>query len=134
VFLALWRALPRYDPHLGPVRAWLMAMARSRAVDQLRRRARERLHAAGPVDAAVGELAADEAVGDDRHLDRASVRAAMRDLPPDQRRALYLVYFLGLSQSEAARRLLVPLGTLKGRIRLSVGRLRRLFDAGPRGR
>ena len=133
VFVQLWRALPAYDPSLGSVRAWLMTMARSRAMDWLRRRAAERLRdAAALPDGAVGGAAAHGA-GDDRHVWRLTLLEAIGQLPKEQRRALGAVYFAGLSQREAARRLAEPLGTVKGRLRLSLVRLRRILAGGGEG-
>lgn len=132
VFVQLWRSLPRYNPDEGQLRPWLMAMARSRALDFLRRRQSERRREAPAVEADTLEAATAEGVGDDPHLSRTAVRQAVRRLPADQRRAVFLVYFLGLSHRQAALRLLVPVGTLKGRLRLSVDRLRRWLDAGSR--
>lgn len=129
VFVQLWRQLPRYDPAQGELRPWLMAMARSRALDALRHRQAERRREA-PVPDGETPDADGGAVGDERHLTRTVVRQAVRGLPAEQRRALFLVYFLGLSHREAARRLVLPVGTLKGRVRLSIDRLRRLFDVG----
>jgi len=129
VFLQVWRTLHTYDPDRGPVRAWLMSMARSHALDHLRRRALEAR--VRPFSGDAGASGAEEA-GSDRHLTRAAVREAVRALPPGQRRAIHAVYFAGLSQVEAAARLLVPLGTLKGRVRLSMRRLRKVLDAAPR--
>lgn len=130
VFVDLWRALGRYDPNRGAVRPWLMAMARSRALDHLRQRRAAERREARAAEVRDLDLGAAGAVGDDRHVGRSVVRQAVRHLPEEQRRALFLVYFLGLSQREAARRLALPIGTLKGRLRLSIGHLRRWLEAG----
>lgn len=130
VFVTLWRSLAHYDPQRGSVRAWLMAMARSRALDRLRGRRREQSLMGDEIDAA-RELRALElalAAGEEERLENTDVRQAVRLLPEEQRHALFMVYYLGFSQSEAARHLVVPLGTLKSRLRLSLGRLRRLLE------
>lgn len=132
VFLQLWRTLPAYDPEQGPLRPWLMAMARSRAVDHLRRYRAEAGRWGDVAEAAGLEPVAPEGVGDEHHVTRAALRQAIRRLPVEQRRALYAVYYRGLSHKDAALRLLVPLGTLKGRLRLSLRHLRRLFDGSSR--
>jgi RNA polymerase sigma-70 factor, ECF subfamily len=130
VFVDAWYALGRYDPARGSVRAWLMAMARSRALDHLRRRrADERREAAAAEARELGRDGAD-GVGDDGHVRRSALRQAVRDLPEEQRRALFLVYYLDLTHREAARRLDLPVGTLKGRLRLSMGHLRRWLETG----
>lgn len=130
VFVTLWLSFDRYDPERGSLRAWLMTIARSRAIDRLRQNQAAVALEVATVEAA-GRSAALPAVGDESHLTQTELAAAVAALPPEQRRAVRLVYYLGLSQREAARRLAIPLGTLKGRLRLGVGRLRRWLEAQP---
>jgi RNA polymerase sigma-70 factor (ECF subfamily) len=127
VFTQAWRQASRYDAARGPVAAWLLVMARTRAIDKVRaRRARsgpqpagderviETLPAAGP-DAAAVLVSAEQA----RHVQR-----ALGELPLLQRLAIELAYYEGLTQREIAERLEEPLGTVKTRIRLGLLKLR----------
>lgn len=115
VFLQAWRQAGRYDPARGSVTSWLAVIARSRALDRLRRRAarREAPEAAIPVEVEVPRTA--EAI---------AVRDALQALPPSQRRALELAYYEGLTQVEIAERTGEPLGTVKTRMRTALLRLR----------
>jgi RNA polymerase sigma-70 factor, ECF subfamily len=126
VFVRLWRSAHQFDPRRGSFTAWLMSIARHRVVDQLRRR---RL---GPTVAetvddllnAVEDPVADvEEEASLRSL-RELVLAELRELPPEQRRALVLAYFGGMSQREISRELGWPLGTVKKRIQLGLRKLR----------
>ena len=125
VFLRLWRKPESFDARRGGLGPYLRLMARSRALDLWREgqaagRMTDRMVFAAiepePVDAPAPEA--------ERNEDRASVRAALRRLPPVQREALVLAYWGGLTADEIARRSQVPLGTAKSRIRLGLARLR----------
>ncbi len=124
VFVSLWRTARTYDPERARVSTWLFTIARNRAIDATRRRA------ARPVDPHEKIWAADVSP-DTADLvsaadDAARLAAAMAELPDPQREALSLAYFDGLSHSEIAERLQLPVGTVKGRIRLALDRLRAL--------
>ena len=125
VFSQAWAQSGRYDAARGVVAAWLLTVARSRAIDRLRaRRARP--------DATDGQPTATEPVDPGATPDLqavsaeqvARVRAALGELPMLQRAALELAYYEGLSHAEIARRLEQPLGTVKTRIRQAMIRLR----------
>jgi RNA polymerase sigma-70 factor (ECF subfamily) len=119
VFVQAWRQADRYDSSRGAPEAWLCTMARTRALDRLRRRASRREE---PSDTAPGPALApktDEAL---------AVRKALDGLSPDQRRALELAYYEGLTQTEIAARLGEPLGTIKTRIRTAMIRLRETLE------
>jgi RNA polymerase sigma-70 factor (ECF subfamily) len=127
VFVALWRGAAKYEPERARVSTWLIGITRYRAIDLVRRRA------ARPVDP-YGEIWRGDESPDSADLaataDQARrVAAAVAELPAPQRDALMLAYFEGLSHSEIADRLEVPLGTVKGRIRLALDRLRELAPA-----
>jgi RNA polymerase sigma-70 factor (ECF subfamily) len=117
VFLEAWRSAKTFDPKRGRVRTWLAIRMRSRALD-LQKSARVSRNAG---DAAL-ELLVDDT--ENRSPDHARVRAALADLGPDQRRVLELAYFEGLSCTEIAERISIPVGTVKSRIAAGLDRLR----------
>ncbi len=125
VFWQVWREAERYDVQRGSLGAWLATLARSRAIDALRAR---RGKPATEDDIEKVDLAADP--GDDPEVQvslgqRAElVRAALDGLPTEQRTALELSFFSGLSHMEIAEQLHEPLGTVKTRIRSAMLRLR----------
>jgi RNA polymerase sigma-70 factor (ECF subfamily) len=127
VFLAVWRSPDGYEAERGSVKSWLMGMVHHRAVDLVRREESQRRRAEDSATDAVG-LGDDPAVTVVEELDapeeRKAVRAAMLQLPPEQREVLELMYFGGLSQSRVSERLSLPLGTVKSRTLLGMRRLR----------
>lgn len=126
VFAQAWRQAARYDASRGAVGAWLLVMARTRAIDRLRaRRARS-----GPQmvdDRAIEEMPSGAADAASEVIDAEQarhVRRALGELPLLQRLAIELAYYEGLTQREIADRLEEPLGTVKTRIRLGLLKLR----------
>ena len=126
-FLAAWRNAEGYREGRGSVRSWLMTMVHHRAVDAVRREESQRRRAEDaqasdalavedPADAVVAQLGLPE--------ERRAVRAALADLPAEQRQVIELMYFDGLSQSKVSERLRLPLGTVKSRTLLGMRRLR----------
>jgi RNA polymerase sigma-70 factor (ECF subfamily) len=115
VFVQAWRQADRFDPTRGSPEAWICTLARTRALDRLRRRVSRREE---PAEAAPGTTATP------RNVEVLAVRQALEDLSVNQRRALELAYYEGLTQSEIAERLGEPLGTIKTRIRTAMIRLR----------
>ncbi|GAC1326418.1 MAG: sigma-70 family RNA polymerase sigma factor [Thermoleophilaceae bacterium] len=130
-FLGLWRSAGAYDPLRGSLLTWLLTLVRHRAIDALRRSsAHER---SLPLDPTLAERVeaperTDEQVaqGDARRR----LRGLLAALPGEQRVAVELAYFRGLSNSEIATRLGVPLGTVKGRLRLALIKLGRSVERG----
>jgi RNA polymerase sigma-70 factor, ECF subfamily len=126
-FLAVWRNPDAYDADRGSVRSWLMGTVHNRAVDAVRREQSQRRRAmdARGADLVVVPDPADDVL-DELGLpeERKAVRAALDDLPEEQRRVIELMYFGGLSQSTIAARLGLPLGTVKSRTLLGMRRLR----------
>lgn len=123
-FWQAWRQANRFAEDRGSVQTWLLTIARSRALDRLRslKRLREE-----PIEETPGEaVQAKDDPSLSAELDERStlVRAALADLPAEQREALELGYFGGLSQSEIAERTGQPLGTVKTRMRLAMLKLR----------
>ena len=123
VFVAVWRHSDRYDAGRGSPASWLFALTRNKAIDLLRRETTSRSRT---VDADLSLHAAADDVEQAAWLavrgDRA--RAALASLSTDQREAVVLVYFGGLTHVEVAERLGIPLGTAKTRIRSGLLRLR----------
>jgi len=125
VFTQAWRQASRYTAARGPAVAWLFTLTRSRAIDRLRAR---RARPDGASDDAAATALIDASPAIEHQLlsaeQVARVRAALDDLPLLQRVAIELAYFEGLSHVEIADRLEQPLGTVKTRIRLAMGKLR----------
>lgn len=124
VFVKVWRQATRFDPERGRAASWILHIAYTTAVDMARQRAKAapgRFEEAGAEEL---DLTTDPAGDAETAVMGAQVRAALMRLPPEQRRALEMAYFGALSHSEIAGRLAVPLGTVKGRIRLGLEALR----------
>ena len=125
-FLALWRHAARYDVARGSVRTWLLGIVHNRAIDRLRGRA--------PTSALPDDLGADPSPESDvwgqavQRLDREAVGQALAQLPAEQRQTIELAYYAGLTHAQIATMLELPLGTVKGRMRLALGRLRTLLQ------
>jgi len=125
-FFEVWRGADRYQESRGSVRAWIMTLVHNRAVDALRRELAQRRRAddASAYDPPVADPAADIAEALDVPKERERVRTALETLPGEQRQVLELMYFDGLSQSQVAERLTIPLGTVKSRAVLAMRKLR----------
>jgi len=129
-FAQAWREATRFENSRGSVAGWLTTIARSRALDLVRSRARrERITASAAAERtdaspAMGGWRADPSSGVDLAERREQVQLALQALSPPQRRAIELAYFEGLSQSEIAALLQEPLGTIKTRVRLGMQKLR----------
>jgi RNA polymerase sigma-70 factor, ECF subfamily len=122
-YLRVWRRASTFDPSRGGVRSWLLTIVHHCAIDLLRRRA-----GAPPVVAGLDEIAERQAVPDawsdvSGRLEQDRVRTAVATLPGEQRRAIEMAYFDGLTHREIAERDGLPLGTVKGRLRLGLRRL-----------
>jgi RNA polymerase sigma-70 factor, ECF subfamily len=127
IFIQVWSKAATFDAAQGRVLTWFSSIARHRAIDQLRRRkVRPEGHSIGweecCQDRSEGQGSLEPGLISSQQ--RETVRAALFDLPPEQREALSLAYFQGLSQQEIADRLEQPLGTVKTRIRLGMLKLR----------
>ena len=129
-FLTAWRNADRFMPERAKASTWLLTLVHRRAVDLVRREDRRR---AEPLTER-SEPAATESAEDDAWLrfERERVQAALRQLPDQQREALELAYYGGLTQSELAERLGQPVGTIKSRMFAGLARLRELL-AEPNG-
>lgn len=124
-FLSLWRAGARYDQSRGSVRAWILSAVHNRAIDSFRR---ESLRATRPLDesnVAEGLAAPDLTdVEVERRADADRVRGALHDLPEEQRQVIELSYYGGFTHQQIAEMLSLPPGTVKGRMRLGLSKLR----------
>ena len=120
-FVALWRHRHSYSAGRGTAAAWLLTITRNRAIDAIRRDRRHR-HAVldGDHEREAAERTDEEAL---RRVDAGLIGSALCALPDAQRLVLELGYFDGLSHREIATRLQVPLGTVKGRMRLALQKL-----------
>ena len=124
VFLQLWRNPTAFVQDRGSLGAWLVVVARNRAIDLLRRR--KPSDSVEDVVLASSVNVADEA---ERNIMMEKVRRALDELPSEQRKSLELAYFEGLSHTEIASRTGDPLGTVKTRIRQALITLRKAFEA-----
>ncbi len=125
VFMQAWRTAARYDHSRGAVAAWLLMMARSRAIDCLRRRAAARSDEANDAQlAAIPDPgpSVEYVVATREQTEHA--RTALDRLSPEQRQAIELAYYGGLTHSEIAQQTATPLGTVKTRVRSGLQTLR----------
>ncbi len=124
-FLSLWRSSVRYDRGRGSVRSWVLGVVHNRAIDAFRRDAVRITRTVGDESIAERMPAPDRTDAEVERRDEArQVRTALQDLPPDQRQVIELAYFSGFSHSQIAEMLKLPAGTVKGRMRLGLTKLR----------
>ncbi len=128
-FLSAWRRSQSYDAARGSLRTWLLGIVHHRAVDALRRTGNDGRRR---VDMPVEEMELDADVSVDTEVidrDQADmVRGALTDLPAEQSKVIELAYFGGFTHTEIADMLGVPVGTIKGRMRLGLTKLRTRFE------
>jgi RNA polymerase sigma-70 factor (ECF subfamily) len=125
-FISVWRSGARFDRARGSVRSWMLSIVRNRAIDSLRAGAGKAPKLTFDDDAVLeqrpaAELTEEEAM---QHETASEVRGALGQLPGDQSKVIELAYYGGFSQSEIAEMLGVPLGTVKGRMRLGMEKIR----------
>jgi RNA polymerase sigma-70 factor (ECF subfamily) len=129
-FLSVWRSEAGYDAARGSVRSWLLGIVRNRAIDAVRRSSAAR---APRLDIGAAERleempSADRTDAEVERRDEAqSIRGALAQLPEEQSQVIGLAYFGGFSQSEIAAMLGTPLGTVKGRMRLGLEKVRSML-------
>jgi RNA polymerase sigma-70 factor (ECF subfamily) len=130
-FLNIWRSGARYERARGSVRTWVLGIVHHRAVDVLRRsfvHERRRASDEGLEETLeTGERTDVEAA---RHEEAATVRAALSHLPAEQVQVIELAYFGGFTHTEIAEMLQTPVGTVKGRMRLGLEKMRHALGAG----
>lgn len=127
-FLSVWRNAQSFDASRGGIRNWLLSIVHNRAIDRVRGTARIRyeeqlqaLERTAQVPDAWEALALE--------LERKQIQEAFAKLPEAQRRTLELAYFRGYTHAEIARRMEVPLGTVKGRMRIALEKMRSFLQA-----
>jgi RNA polymerase sigma factor (sigma-70 family) len=127
-FLSLWRSPDAYREERGTFRSWLLSTVHHRAVDLVRREEAHRRRSQGGESESLQEDVGEQVVEDtDLAESRVRVRAALEEIPAEQRQVLELMYFEGKTQSVIAEELDLPLGTVKSRTLLGMRRLRTLL-------
>lgn len=125
-FISIWRSGARFDRTRGSVRSWTLSIVRNRAIDALRSKAGKAPKLTFDDDAILESRPAVEQTEEEamRHETADEVRGALSQLPAEQSKVIELAYFGGFSQSEIAGMLNTPLGTVKGRMRLGLEKIR----------
>jgi len=128
-FLKVWRSATSYRADRGSVRTWILSIVHNRGIDQLRslasrRRTQEKIEASAPTSQPSEAFAESW-----RNSQREQVREALSTLPPEQLKVLELAYFSGYTHVEIAELLGLPLGTVKGRMRLGLKKIRDHFNS-----
>jgi RNA polymerase sigma-70 factor (ECF subfamily) len=124
-FVSLWRGASKFDPDRGSLTTWLFALVRYRSIDWLRKgmpRAAHQCLTEGAAERIEAPERTEEQVIAAQEHDRALRLVA--ELPAEQREVIDLAYGAGYTQTEIAARVGIPLGTVKGRVRLGLGKLR----------
>jgi RNA polymerase sigma-70 factor, ECF subfamily len=127
-FLKVWRGASSYRADRGSVRTWILSIVHNRGIDQIRsqasrRRTQEKIEASAP------RSQPSEAFAETlRNSQRDQVREALNTLPPEQLKILELAYFSGYTHVQISELVDVPLGTIKGRMRLGLKKMRDYFD------
>jgi RNA polymerase sigma-70 factor (ECF subfamily) len=126
-FVNVWRAAHTFQRGRSPGRSWLLSIVHHRAIDKLRgRRSRPQSF---PLEAGLDMPDSTDVWRDvSASLTGESVRRALAGLPPEQRETIEMAYFQGFSQSQIAERMDVPLGTVKGRMRIGLHKLKALLE------
>ena len=125
VMLLIWRKADSFDPARATVSTWVFTITRNKRIDLLRRESRPALDPDDPMLVPDSPRPADETI--ERDAAEIRLRAAIRNLPPEQAELLSMAYFEDRSHSAIAAATNLPLGTVKSRIRLALDRLRRSF-------
>jgi RNA polymerase sigma-70 factor (ECF subfamily) len=129
-FVSVWRNAPTFSPERGTVRAWLLTAVRNRCIDILRGPRLASKHEA-PVDQAFEAEARDDVLESVlRSLQAQDIQRALDGLPEEQRITINLAFFGGLTHTQIAAQTRVPLGTVKGRMRLALDKLRETLTTG----
>ena len=128
-FLKVWRGAGSYRSERGSVRTWILSIVHNRGIDQLRSHASRR-RTQDKIEASAPRSQPSEAFAETwRNSRRDQVREAMNTLPPEQLKILELAYFSGYTHVEISELLRLPLGTVKGRMRLGLKKIRDYFES-----
>jgi RNA polymerase sigma-70 factor (ECF subfamily) len=128
-FLKVWRGASSYRAERGSVRTWILSIVHNRGIDQLRSHASRR-RTQDKIEASAPRSQPSEAFAETwRNSQRDQVREALNTLPPEQLKILELAYFSGYTHVEIAELLRLPLGTVKGRMRLGLKKIRDYFES-----
>ena len=131
VFAQVWRSAASYNSQRSKVDTWLLMMARSRVLDRLRKRQRFKKVVNASMEVAEVRTSSTVTLPEENLLiqeKREQVLIALGKIPTEQRQAIELAYYQGLTQTEIATKTGVSLGTVKTRIRLGLSKLRKLLD------
>ncbi len=129
VFLKVWRGAGSYRAGRGSVRTWILSIVHNRGIDQFRSHASRR-RTQDKIEASAARSEPSEAFAETwRNTRRDQVREALKTLPPEQLKILELAYFSGYTHVEIAGLLDLPLGTVKGRMRLGLKKIRAYFES-----
>lgn len=128
-FIKVWRSARSYRAERGSVRTWILSITHNRGIDHLRstasrRRTQDRVEMSAQTTQPSEDFAETW-----RNSQRGQVQEALKTLPEEQLKILELAYYSGYTQAEIARMLGIPLGTVKGRMRLGMKKLKAFFDA-----
>src|ERR671912_312147 len=128
-FLKVWRGAGSYRAERGSVRTWILSIVHNRGIDQLRSHASRR-RTQDKIEASAPRSQPSEAFAETwRNSQRDQVREALNTLPPEQLKILELAYFSGYTHVEISELLRLPLGTVKGRMRLGLKKIRDYFES-----
>lgn len=129
VFLKVWRLTGSYRAERGSVRTWILSIVHNRGIDQIRSSASRR-RTQDKIEASAAKSQPSEAFSEAwRNTQRDQVRDALTSLPPEQLKILELAYFSGYTHVEISELLDLPLGTVKGRMRLGLKKIKAYFDS-----
>ena len=131
VFMSVWRRGATYVSKKGKFTTWLFSIAHNRTIDELRKRRRDLSRTNDDIDDHFNLKSGDVSPADATvaQSEYAKIRAAMEDLPEEQKNVVELSYFKGLTQTEIAEKTGQPLGTVKTRMRLALKKLRKALSA-----
>src|SRR5918995_44137 len=128
-FLKVWRGASSYRAERGSVRTWILSIVHNRGIDQIRSQASRR-RTQDKIEASAPRSQPSEAFAETwRNSQRDQVREALNSLPPEQLKILELAYFSGYTHVEISELLRLPLGTVKGRMRLGLQKIKNYFES-----
>lgn len=126
-FLKVWRLADQWDSGKGQLSSWILTIARNTAIDRLRSEQRQPTSGSAPLEYIPDVVSSIGLPHDAGRMNSQLLLDLMRQLPPDQAEAIELAFFQGLTHSQLAERLGLPLGTVKTRVRLGLQKLRGLW-------